>query len=118
MFKILGELNQLASRMRLLTFPVGFVFTVREEYWRDWESIFEGQRAKVVKNTFSEFNHHELDQALGKYSTTYSYFPISRPSHETRRVLSIPFNLLVFSEANELGVAILERRVTGAKSCS
>jgi hypothetical protein len=101
LFRLVNELNMLAQSAQILCFPIGIVLTIREEYWRDWESILEGQRSRVFKNTFTEFSAPELDKAIGKYSIAYNYFPLSKPGTEARRVLSIPFNLLVFSEANE-----------------
>src|SRR5207248_496826 len=99
--RMLTELNKIGNRLHLLSFPIGFLFTVREEYWRAWESLFEGQKARVYRNTFSEFLDAELDAAIKRYGATYNYSPLTTPTKETRRVLAIPFNLLVFSEANE-----------------
>jgi hypothetical protein len=99
--RMVKELNELGEQYKMLSFPIGFIFTVREEYWRDWESLFEGQKSRTYLKSFSEFTPPELEEAIQRYGTTYTFSPTTALSEESRRVLAIPFNLSVFSEANE-----------------
>lgn len=95
------ELNPEARSSSLLAFPLVLFFTVREEYWRDWEACFEGYRVSSLINRSSSFSYDELDCALAKYSDAYSFGLRGTLTNEGRRVLSVPFNLHIFAEANE-----------------
>jgi len=92
------ELNKLAESMNFLIYPVLVVFTVREDYWRDWESIFEGRNRNDINKRISSFTSNELTKAIESYSNCYSYSITNDISLESKRVLSTPINLLVFSE--------------------
>jgi len=118
LIRLLEELNQYASDIGLLAYPIALVFTVREDYWRDWESIFEGQPNTTFLNKFSYFNAEEFDDAFTRYSNAYHFALTSTPSQEARALLSVPFNLQVFSEAYEFvasvsTLGILEHHVLG-----
>lgn len=99
--RFLDVLNKAASKRGLLAFPLCLVFTVREEYWRMWDSVFEGRWVATVQKRLSRFTDFEFEEAFVRYSSAYGYVTASRVSRSTREVLSIPFNLQVFSEANE-----------------
>ncbi|HEX8396803.1 MAG TPA: hypothetical protein VF644_05220, partial [Pyrinomonadaceae bacterium] len=92
------ELNKIADRFGLLAFPVLFVFTIREDYWRDWEYLFEGREAYTIRKRISYFTDTELPKALKKYSNCYGYSITNNILEETKSVLSSPINLLIFSE--------------------
>jgi len=92
------ELNKIAESLNLLIYPALVVFTVREDYWRDWESIFEGRKRNDISKRISSFAPTELSKAIENYSSCYSYSITNEISIETKRVLSTPINLLIFSE--------------------
>jgi hypothetical protein len=96
--KIIDELNKAAEDVGLWAFPALFVFTVREDYWRDWESLFEGQKRNDINRRISSFTTAELPEALTKYSQCYEYTIINNLTNDSKRALSIPINLLIFSE--------------------
>lgn len=92
------DLNKIAISMGLLTYPVLLIFTIREDYWRDWESIFEGRKRKNINKRISTFTSLELDKAIHNYSSCYNYSITNHISYDTRKILSSPINLLIFSE--------------------
>ncbi|MDR6763150.1 hypothetical protein J2Y38_003369 [Flavobacterium sp. 2755] len=96
--KFIDELNIIAESTDFICFPVLFVFTIREDYWRDWESIFEGRRRIDVNKRISTFSSSELPKVVEKYSKSYNYNITNELSSETNKVLSSPINLLIFSE--------------------
>lgn len=77
------------------------VFTIREDFWREWESSFEGLNCHSVKKRFSQFNVSETQLALKKYSEAYSFKIKTSLNKSQLKVLSSPFNLQIFSEAHE-----------------
>jgi hypothetical protein len=99
--RLIKELNECAARVGLIGFPVLLVYTIRDDYWRDWESVFEGAGALVWRNLYGMFTDDEFQIALDKYSKSYRYEVAGRLSSEQRNLLRDPFNLLVFSEAME-----------------
>jgi hypothetical protein len=101
LLRFLDDLNVLAAARNLIAFPIAFVFTVREDYWERWRTLFEGRTAVVSRKRFSQFSAPEFDQALSRYSAVYNYSLSLRATEESIRVLSLPFNLQVFSEAHE-----------------
>ena len=108
-------LNRLAVRKGLVAFPLGLIFTVRENYWRKWESIFEGHKSILLKNRISKFTENELKEALNKYCHAYEYriATFNKIVGEARDILSLPFNLQIFSEANEYhGLVSIENVLT------
>ena len=105
--KILDKLNKKANELGLLVYPILFVFTVREDYWRDWESIFEGRKKNVICKRLSCFNEGEFVSALNKYMDCYSYTIINDLSRESIEVLSRPINLQIFSETNQYAGQII-----------
>lgn len=94
------ELNKAAEDMELSLFPLLLIFTIREDYWRNWESEFEGRKSNSINKRISSFLSYELPVAIEKYSNSYHYKIISPLSEDSKKVLSIPINLLIFSEAN------------------
>lgn len=101
-FKFIDEeLNKAAESYGLLVYPVLFLFTIREDYWRDWESILEGRRRNDINKRISTFSYNEFPKAIEKYSNCYGYTILNEISIETKRVLSTPVNLLIFSETHK-----------------
>ena len=93
------ELNKKAEEFNLLVYPLLIIYTVREDYWRDWESDFEGRQDKnQINKRISTFTSEEFPKALDKYSKCYGYAIKNSISMETQQVLSVPINLLIFSE--------------------
>lgn len=101
LFRSLDHLNATARGEGLIAFPILLVFTIREDYWRQWETIFEGQHAQVFLKQFSRFEPDELSTALRKYAKAYHFVIESDPSSEAATTLALPFNLQVFAQANE-----------------
>jgi len=96
------ELNALARLQGLVAFPIAFLFTVREDYWERWRGLFDGRNDVItLSNKFSAFSDAELDLALMKYSKVYHYELSGLLSASARGVLSHPFNMFIFSEANQ-----------------
>ena len=102
-FKYLKELNQLAKKSKLSGYPIIIVFTVREEYYRDWESLLEGNINGTYKKRLSQYSEKELKSAIQKYSRAYKYniSNVAELDISTKEVLSIPVNLEIFSNANK-----------------
>ncbi|MES2920529.1 MAG: hypothetical protein V4819_03230 [Verrucomicrobiota bacterium] len=116
LMKLVGELNTLAVDTGLMAFPIALVFTIRDDYWREWESIFEGAGGKVFINRFSTFTPNEFEQALDKYSNAFHFSFTAPLTGDGKSVLATPFNLQVFSEAFEYGgptspLSFLDRNV-------
>lgn len=101
LIRTLDNLNREARALNLIAYPLLLIFTIREDYWREWESIFEGARALHYRNHFSLFNNTEFSEALNRYSDAYQFVFLSYPNEKAVKALSLPFNLSVFSEANE-----------------
>jgi len=101
LIRFVTELNLLADKSNLLAFPVGLIFTVREEYWRRWEAIFEGQNSITLSKRISTFTGLEFREAMEKYSSAYDYRVSAQINRDVKELLSVPFNLQIFSEANE-----------------
>ena len=98
------ELNKAAVEATLIEFPLLLIFTIREDYWRHWESDFEGRKSNIISKRISTFLGSELLTAIDNYSTSYNYKIISPLTDEVKNVLATPINLLIFSEAsNYLG---------------
>jgi hypothetical protein len=94
-----NELNKTAEEFNLFVFPLLVIYTIREDYWRDWESEFEGRKDKNhINKRISTFTSEEFPRALSKYSQCYAYTMTNNISIEAQQVLSIPINLLIFSE--------------------
>jgi hypothetical protein len=98
---VLDDLNPVARQHGMLAFPLGLVFTVREDYWERWNAMFDGRAVTTLRRRFSTFTAEEFTRALRAYSSAYGYRIAGGLPREARQVLSTPFNLLVFSEANE-----------------
>lgn len=92
------KLNEKAEEYDMPAYPILFVFTLREDYWRDWESIFEGSNRFDINKRISCFTETELREALKKYMNYYGYEIVNELTEETLEVLSRPINLLIFSE--------------------
>ncbi len=99
--KFLDKLNSISKRYGLYAYPMVIIFTVREEYWREWESLFEGLRVKHFFKVFSEFSDEEIKVALKKYQKIYHYNICNELSKEDIVTLSNPLNLCIFSETNK-----------------
>ncbi len=99
--RLLDELNSLAESRGLLAYPLGLIFTVREDYWEPWASLFEKRKVLTLRRRCSRFNGTEMPIALEKYACAYDYTPAGPPTEAALAVLSIPFNLDVFSAAND-----------------
>lgn len=101
LLKRIGELNHIAKNNQFSFFPIVVLFSVREEYWRVWESDFEGRLdVAIVKKNLSNFNEEEIDIAISNYSKAYSFNIINQINAHARDILSVPINLEIFSEAN------------------
>lgn len=99
-FKFIDEdLNKAAENFSLIEFPVLVLFTIREDYWRNWETDFEGRKKNSIHKRISTFMDHELPTVIKNYSTAYNFKIIAPLNDEAKKVLSIPINLLIFSEA-------------------
>jgi hypothetical protein len=93
------KLNKTAAEFNLLVYPLLVIYTIREDYWRDWESDFEGRTDKnLVSKRISTFTSEEFPKVLDKYSKCYNYNITNDILIETQQVLSVPINLLIFSE--------------------
>lgn len=97
----IDELKQKAFIHDLHAYPALFCFTVRDDYWRDWESIFEGIPRYNIHKKLSSFTDDEFFSALKKYSNYFGYTIINKLNRDTIDILSKPINLLIFSETNK-----------------
>jgi len=101
LLKKVEELNSDAQKNKLALFPIILMFTIREEYWRDWEASFEGRQDVVqLKKILSNYNPIEFQDALKKYGDAYNYEISNHLNKEAENILSVPINLEIFSEAN------------------
>lgn len=101
LLKEIDRLNCIAKSTGQICYPLGLVFTIREDFWREWESLFEGQPSITQIKRFSNFTPEQTKTALTQYSTAYGYRLTSDLDKTSMRVLSHPFNMQIFSEANE-----------------
>jgi hypothetical protein len=101
LLRYLNELNMEAAAIGLLAYPILLLFTVREDYWIYWQSALEGVRTQYYRNHFSLFGASEFADALEKYSSAYQFVRLNAPNELAAQALSLPFNIHVFSEANE-----------------
>jgi len=101
LLRFMEELNKVANDKGYKLFPILFIFTIREDYWRDWENLFEDIRAQKIRKRLACFNSTELKQAIHNYSKAYNYKIINHLSVETERILSQPINLQILSESSE-----------------
>lgn len=101
LIKFISQANTVAIDQGLICFPILICFTVREDYWRDWEYLFEGLRALVLTKRHSYFTDEETREALRGYGTAYHFRLKGALGREGVRVLSHPFNMQIFAEANQ-----------------
>lgn len=101
LISLIPRLNSVARKYGFSAYPIVIVFTVREEYWREWESLFEGMHIKNIFKLFSEFKDEELGDALEKYQNAYRYKICNRLTCDDIATLSNPLNLYIFSETNK-----------------
>lgn len=101
LISLIPKLNDLSKKYNLYAYPMIIIFTVREEYWREWESLFEGMHVKHLFKIFSEFVGDEFRIALEKYQKTYHYKICNGLSKEDILTLSNPLNLCIFSETHK-----------------
>lgn len=97
----LEKLNNISKKYGLYAYPIAIIFTIREDYWREWESLFEGMRVKHFFKNCSEFSEEEFKTALNNYQKTYHYKICNILSKEDVLILSNPLNLYIFSETNK-----------------
>ncbi len=101
LLRFIDLLNEEAAILKLAMYPIMVAFTIREDYWRDWETVFEGQEALAeFRKLISSFNSTEFQHALERYEHAYDYSISHNLSPETVHILSVPINLEIFSEAN------------------
>jgi len=100
LLKLLDELNKSTQQVSRC-FPVLLVFTIREDYWERWATLFEGRHTVVFRQYFSLFNAEQLRLAIERYSAVYGYRVDGTLSPDALAILATPFNLQVFSEANK-----------------
>ena len=102
LFKIIEDLNKSAQRKDMRIFPVLIIFTIREDYWNQWVTSFEGRHdVATIQKRITNYNTKELDVALKNYTKTYQYKITNTLSEQSKKTLSIPINLEIFSKANE-----------------
>lgn len=101
LLRAVDQLNEIAISNGLLCFPLGLVITVREDFWREWESIFEGTPATTYIKKYSSFTPEQTLEALNKYSSSYKFNLTNQLDMASLRVLSHPFSMQIFAEANE-----------------
>ena len=94
------ELNKIAITQKLIKFPVLLLFTVRDDYWHDWDESFDGREVYDLKNRLTIFTENELKEAIDKYSKAYHFKIDNVLSQESINILSTPINLEIFSLAN------------------
>lgn len=112
--RLIDQLNDFAADSHnLLAYPIGLFFTVRDDYWERWHSIFEGREMVQVRTQYSYFTPSELDSAIARYSSVYRYHLAQPPSDDARNVLAVPFYLQVFSEANAFQGSVSTANVLG-----
>lgn len=101
LLKEIDALNEKARSNGYVCYPLGIIFTVREDFWREWESLFEGLPVNTFLKRFSYFTPEQTQRALSQYSSAYGFRLTSGLDKTSLRVLSQPFNMQIFSEANE-----------------
>lgn len=97
----LEKLNTISKKYGLYAYPIAIIFTIREDYWREWESQFEGMRVKQFFKSCSEFNDAEFKMALNNYQNTYHYRICNTLEKDDIMTLSNPLNLYIFSETSK-----------------
>ncbi|MEU5537141.1 hypothetical protein [Streptomyces sp. NPDC020362] len=100
LFRQIPTLNAFAQRQGYLGFPILMLFTVRDDYWDRWLTAFEGRNVIQHQKVISRFSDEQVREALGKYAHCYGYSLLGHPRREALDILSVPFNLQVFSEAH------------------
>ncbi len=96
--RCLDALNYSARTAGLAAYPILVLYTVRDEYWRGWESVFEGLRVRYHTRWFSKFSNTEVHEAISKYGSAFGFRFNRRPNPLILEQLSSPFDLSVFSE--------------------
>ncbi|WP_339075026.1 hypothetical protein [Teredinibacter turnerae] len=96
-----SDLNQIAKLEGLIQFPILIVFTVRDEYWERWATLFERRNIVTHKSVISEFQANELENAIQVYESAFSFKLRNGLTPQLRTTLAVPFNLRVFAEANQ-----------------
>jgi hypothetical protein len=98
-FKQTLPLNSFAVEQGLLAYPILLIFTVREDYWDRWQTVFEGRQYAQLTNSLSRFSRQELNVAISKYEKVFGFRINGTLSEGNKELLSVPFNLRVFAEA-------------------
>ncbi|KAA0990904.1 NACHT domain-containing protein [Dyadobacter aurulentus] len=99
-FKCIEDLNHYARSFDLIIFPILIIFTIREDYWRDWESVFEGRKRHDINKRISSFTATESTKAIDRYGQWFNFRITNELTSEAKQLLSTPINLLIFSETN------------------
>jgi hypothetical protein len=97
----LKDLNEIAAEAGLLQFPIIMLFTVRDEYWERWVTVFESRPTIPFKSVFSQFEKDELEIAIAAYEKAFAFNLVGELTPTLRETLSIPFTLRVFAEAHQ-----------------
>ena len=100
------EINEIAKQQKLLKFPVILLFTVRDDYWGDWDEAFDGREIFELKNRQTIFTEPELAEAIEKYSRAYHFKIENILNINSRIILTTPINLEIFSLANSYNGSI------------
>lgn len=106
LMKILAELNIEAVNLGYLCYPILMLFTIREEYWREWESQLEGREKRMLIKRFSNFSDDETIKALDLYQSAYHFSFVGAPRKDLLDALSHPFTMQIYAEANEYAGAV------------
>src|SRR5262249_54969307 len=101
LFKFVERLNGQARSQNLLTFPIVLLFTVRENVWDRWFTVFEGRNTLQFRQVIPEFTPEQLTVALSRYSVAYDYTLPDRHLMGIRQTLSLPLNLRILSESHQ-----------------
>lgn len=101
LFKVVGDLNKRARAAGMLAFPLAVLFTVRESEWDRWFTVLEGRNAVELRRVISQFTDKQLDVALGKYATAYTYELRGEIPADALDKLAVPLNMRILSESHE-----------------
>jgi caspase domain-containing protein len=99
LFGLLGSLNRIAQRQRLLAFPLVILFTLRDSDWDRWFALFEGRSVTAYRSRMTRFTPAERRIALTRYQTHYGYALVGQMSPPQEALLGTPVNLRFLSES-------------------
>ncbi|MBF6332038.1 caspase, EACC1-associated type [Nocardia transvalensis] len=107
------ELNPLARANGLLAFPLTVMFTVRDDRWDRWFTVFEGRRLVQLRCRASRFTSEEFGHALQRYESVYDYHLAGRLPAYVAASLAVPINLRILSESHQYGGHVDLRTLPG-----